>query len=304
MSYLTRIQARSQNVRYSVMPKGFVRRAAQAPVEEQQEQTTQPLRRQEETTEEQPEMGAQAIHRMGAESASEEQTEEEENAQPLRRQAEETAEQPEEEEAAQAKRTNSATAVRRAGNEEESEETAQTLRRAEEAQEEQPEEAAPLRRETLEHNEEEAQPLRRAAEAAQDPTEEETAQPRRSVDPNSLTAENSEQPEELSEEPTQPNLTALHREASPSSIPSAPLTHSNATDTHATDMFQHSDFADEGPSGFGLPPQSAFSQSTPTVQIDQIDVLIQEPGSTAGFGQQRNTSQSNRSIRTRYLRRL
>ncbi|WP_196161592.1 hypothetical protein [Reinekea sp. G2M2-21] len=303
MSYLTRIQARSQNVRYSVMPKGFVRRAAHAPVEEQQEQATQPLRRQEENTEEQPEMGAQAIHRMGAEPATEEQTEEE-NAQPLRRQAEEAAEQPEEEEAAQAKRTNSATAVRRAGNEEESEETAQTLRRAEEAQEEQPEEAAPLRRETLEHNEEEAQPLRRAVEAAQDPTEEETAQPRRSVDPNSLTAENSEQPEELSEEPTQPNLTALHREASPSPTPSAPLTHNSATDTHATDTFQHSDFADEGPSGFGLPPQSAFSQSTPTVQIDQIDVLIQEPGSTAGFGQPRNTNQSNRSIRTRYLRRL
>lgn len=302
MSFITRIAARTAPAPQSVAPKGFVRRS-ETPA--QQEDQAQPLRRQEVEEEEMQtvrrvapdeQQDAQALRRQEQDSDEEalqtlrrQPEEEEEPAQALRRQQEEEEElqtlrraSPEEEEQAQP--------VRRQEEEEEmqalhrvtqdEEEPVQALRREEEEQTAQP----LCRQEDAE--EEEVQALRR-----QEQEEEEAAQPlRREADsPANLNPENSPFPEEMRDEAELPTVSALRREVS------APPGNAGALPTLPIDPGMSL--------GEGLlPPSSADDTFTrPSVQIDQLDVLIQEPSTSAATA---STTDRSRAIRARYLRRI
>ena len=198
--------------------------------------------------------------------------EEEEEMQTLRRQAEE------EEEPVQALRRQ----------EQEEEEPAQALRRQE--QEEEEESLQTLRRQTEEEEEEPLQTLRRQSEEEE---EEMQALRRAAAGPESLEPDKVPIPEETRDEAEPPTVTALHREA---------LTTANS----GMNDFAHGDFGLID-SGIGIHAGVTGLDSTgdgfnrPSVQIDQLDVLIHEPAKT---GDSSRSVDRSRSIRTRYLRRL
>lgn len=314
MSFMTRIAARSFATTNAVAPKGYVRRQGQ-PGEQPEEERAQPIRRQVEEEEEQlqtlrraqpDEQEAQPLRRQAEEEEEEMQAlrrepadeEEAQQAQTLRRQPEE-----EEEElqtlrraAADDEEETSAMPLRRQAEEEEEEmqalhrepgeeDEAQPLRRQAEEEEE---ELQTLRRSIQDEDEQQAQPLRRQAEEE----EEEVAQPVRRMagDPATLDAENSPFPEQMRDEP-EPALSALRRDAI--TAPAAPIAPADNVPLPAFDPGMSS------MDGLSSPPDEGFTRAN--VQIDQLDVLIEEPTAAAASGRAPDRS---RSIRARYLRRI
>lgn len=300
MGFLSRIAARAQVSRAIAIPKGVVRRE---PVNEEGPDMA-PLRR---TADD--EDDAQMTRRI----------EEPDEAQPLRRQEEEEElhtlrRQPEDEE----EQEEQMQAVRRAADDED--EQAQPLRRQDMQEEE---ELQTLRR-ASDRDDEEAQPMRRTVSAQDTGEDDETAQPlrrqteegeeeeeavqaiRRQVEekeeevqtlrragprPQNLGPDNSPFPEEMRDETEPSPLTALRRDpvGDAGGMVGAP----------ALPPFDPGIGDGYGAAG-AMPPQSA-EFSRPSVQIDQLDVLISEPAASSGTGR---ATDHSRSIRARYLRRL
>ena len=299
MSFLRRIAERTALGRPAMAPKGFVRRMEAPPPDEDQEM--QPVRRHVALPSDQdavPAATAGAVRRAYSEedeetqpvrrTAGPRQGEAEEAARPLRRGAKEDAvdarpllREAEEEDALQN--------VRDAANEEE----ARPLRHGTDASEEdeeawpllrrEEEELQTLRREA-EPEEEEMQPLRGAA-GAPDEEQEEALPLRRAA--MALSPGDEALPEEMRGEP-EPRLGPLRRtDGSDAPASGAPIP-----------------VADPGGWGGREAPTETLRQgdfSRPTVQIDQIDVLIHEPAAPGGAGRAPDRS---RAIRARYLRRL
>ena len=188
------------------------------------------------------------------------------------------------------------------------EQDAQALRRAETGEPENEEKSKPLRRvkphdkqgdeepkarkaqaptDGEEEPEGAARAVRRSEIADKDP-EEADAKPLRRA-PRLQDPDDAPKPEETREEPEPSQLTALRREtAFGADAPAAAVPAS----------FQDG-FAGIGSAVPERPPADAGS-GRPTVQIERLDVLVQEPAVSAAA---RNIDRS-RSIRTRYLRRL
>jgi len=329
MSFITRIAERSAPARNTLAPKGFARRSAapaDQPANHEEEPRAQPLRRQEEQEEQmqalrrqEEEEEMQAVRRSSPQQDDQMQTlrrqaeeEEEAAAQPVRRQAEEEEEalqtvrraegededeeraqalrrQEEEEEALQTVRRSEqadeeqARALRRQ-EEEEEEEALQTVRRAEEEEEA----AQPLRRDAggQEKDQEQAQAQAQAQAIRRQEEEEDLQAVRRMTgDPASLDPDNSPFPEEMRDEPEPSALMALRREVA---APPAATMPTRPFDPGWSD-------------GEGLSPTAGDSFARPSVHIDQLDVLIEEPsGAASGAG----APDRSRAIRTRYLRRI
>jgi hypothetical protein len=133
----------------------------------------------------------------------------------------------------------------------------------------------------------EAQALRRAEAVDKDQQDKEAKPLRRAErleDPD-----DAPKPEETREEP-EPKLTELRREPTFGATASPPAP--------GPPLF-HDGFA--GSASVGMPPpRAAESFERPTVQIDRLDVLVQEPAASAARG----GLERSRSIRARYLRRL
>lgn len=292
MSFLNRLAARALPTGRVLRPKSLTSRPRLARMEE--EEDVQPLRRMEEED-------AQPLRRM---------EEDEETVQPLRRQ--------EEEEEVQATPTRSRmTPVQRM---EETEEEAQPLRRMEEEEEVQPlhrmeaedEEAAaqPLRRmeeeeeavqplHRMEEEEETAQPLRRMEEEEdvqplRRMEEEEGVQPlrREEAEPETLKPENSTVPQEMEGEVEPSAVQAIHRDIAAPPVAAPEVPGISQVDLPA--------LSDPAPPAFDAPPIETQSFERPSVQIDQIDVVINEPAST----QRVRPQNRSRDLRARYLRRL
>ncbi|WP_238366284.1 hypothetical protein [Mesobacterium pallidum] len=251
--------------------------------EEDEEESMQPLRREEEEEE------AQPLRRQPEEEEDSLQTirreKEEEAMQPLRRDEEEEAAQPLRREPEEEEET---LPLRRL---EEEEEAMQTLRRQPEEEEES---LQTLRRE---EEEEAAQPLRRLEEEAM-----QTLRRMTPPDAEGLDAETAVPPDDLSGEPDVPSASPMRREAAPqaafdmggdvgidAAAPDFPeFDGDRQTATHGTDP--------------GLRPgaETAIPPGPAKVVIDQVDVVIHEPGQPARAGQ--GTAQDfARFARSRYL---
>jgi hypothetical protein len=248
-------------------------------ITEEDQPPAQPLRRQDGDPEE---GDTQALHRQA-------DTGQEEEAQPVRRKS-----GTDEEDALSLRRQE--------GDEPDEAADAQALRR--ETQTGEDDDAQPLRRAPVDPPEEDspAQPLRRDAsvDAGAGQEEDDSAQPVHRA-PQGLDPETAPFPEEMRGEEAARSSRAMRHEAPAAVAPVGAASMSG--ELHAPDTLSDPmPGFDQMPGDMSDPVSEAFKR--PTVNIDQLDVLIHEPGGPHAESSTGLIAARSRAIRARYLRRL